>query len=156
LPLYSQFSVSDISVHEIREDELIDRSSLTYMKGPENPNSTSVPVTFGGNLDVNERKKYFNYSEGTELACGFANHGSLGFIVSEEDKKAMEQCMGLVAISAIFGAYDRIRQPMHVRRITAENVCFFIFMDMLHFFWWRAGSCGRYGHIALSLATHGY
>jgi hypothetical protein len=127
--LYSQFSVSDISVHEIREDELIDRSSLTYMKGPENPNSASVPVTFGGNLDVNERKKYFNYSEGTELACGFANHGSLGFVVSEEDKKAMEQCMGLVVISAIFGAYDRIRQPMHVRRITAENVCFFMFMD---------------------------
>jgi hypothetical protein len=120
--LYSQFSVSDISVHEIREDELIDRSSLTYMKGPENPNSASVPVTFGGNLDVNERKKYFNYSEGTELACGFANHGSLGFVVSEEDKKAMEQCMGLMVISAIFGAYDRIRQPMHVRRITAENI----------------------------------
>lgn len=127
--LYSRVSVSNINVHMIREDVLIDQPSLTYMKGPEKPNSVAVPVTFGGNLDVIERKRYFNYSERTELPCGFANHGSLGFVVSEEDKKAMEQCTGLVVISAIFGAYDRIRQPMDVRRITAENVCFFMFMD---------------------------
>ena len=41
----------------------------------------------------------------------------------------MELCRGLVVISAIFGGYDRIRKPMHVRKITAENVCFFMFMD---------------------------
>ena len=41
----------------------------------------------------------------------------------------MELCRGLVVILAIFGGYDRIRQPMHVRKITAENVCFFMFMD---------------------------
>ena len=35
----------------------------------------------------------------------------------------------MVVISAIFGGSDRIRKPMHVRKITAENVCFFMFME---------------------------
>lgn len=126
--LYSQSSVSAI-VHQIQKEVLIDKSGLQYMKGPESPNSAAGAVTFGGNLDVKERKRYFNYSEGTDLPCGFANYRTPGFVVSEEDRKAMEQCRGVVVISAIFGAYDRIKQPKNVRRITAENACFFMFMD---------------------------
>jgi len=121
-------AASDV-VHKIQQEVLIDKSALKFMKDHGKPNSVSMPVTFGGNLDVNERKKYFNYSEGMELPCGFANHRSTGFVLHEEDQKATELCRGLVVVSAIFGAYDRIRQPMHVRKIAAENVCFFMFMD---------------------------
>lgn len=126
--LYSKFSASDV-VRKIQKEVLNDKSALKFMKGHEKPYSESMPVTFGGNLDVKERKRYFNYSEGMELPCGFLNHHSTGFVLSEEDREAMELCRGLVVISAIFGAYDRIRQPKHVRRITAESVCFFMFMD---------------------------
>ena len=118
-------AVSDI-IHQIQEEAFIEKSGLEYMK---EPNSAAVPVTFGGNLDVKKRKRYFNYSEGTDLPCGFVNHHSPGFVVSEEDRKAMELCRDLVVISAIFGAYDRIKQPKNVRRITTEKVCFFMFMD---------------------------
>lgn len=31
--------------------------------------------------------------------------------MSEEDRKVMEQCKGVVVISAIFGAYVRLRNP---------------------------------------------
>lgn len=126
--LYSQFSASDV-VQKIQPEVLIHKSALKFKKGHGKPNSDSMSVTFGGNLDVQERKRYFSYSKGMELPCGFVNHPGTGFILSQEDRKAMELCRGLVVISAIFGAYDRIRQPMHVRKITAENVCFFMFMD---------------------------
>lgn len=74
------------------------------MKGPENPYSVAGPVTFGGTLDVKERRRYFNHSEGTDLPCGFANYRTQGFLVSEEDRKVMEQYKGGVVISTIFGA----------------------------------------------------
>jgi len=116
-------------VHHIQKEELIDKSKLLYMKGPENPNSAASPVTIGGNIDVKERKRYFNYFEGTNLLYTFSNYRTPGFLVSKEDKKFMEQCKGVVVISAIFGAYDKIKQPKNVRKILAENVCFFMFMD---------------------------
>jgi len=47
-------------VHHIQKEELIDKSWLQDMKGLENPNSTTSPMTFGGNMDVKERKRYFN------------------------------------------------------------------------------------------------
>ena len=71
-------------VHHIQKEELIDKSQLLYMKGPKDPKSAAALVTFNGNLNVKERKRYFNYSEGTDLPCGFANYRTLGFLVSEE------------------------------------------------------------------------
>ena len=34
-----------------------------------------------------------------------------------------------MVISAIFGAYDKIKQPKNVRKIAAKYICFFMFMD---------------------------
>jgi len=65
----------------------------------------------------------------TTIYNSFANHGSLRFVVSEENKRAMEQCAGWVVISMIFGSYNKIRPPMHVRRITTENIGFLMFVS---------------------------
>eukprot|EP01018_Ginkgo_biloba_P016186 Gb_10234 [translate_table: standard] len=130
--IYTQSSAADV-IQKIEEGRIVAKSSLKYLEEirmHKRSNSSSIPTTFGGKIGLNERKQYFHYSDSLELPCGFVKYGhSTGFLVSEEDQAAMESCRGLVIISAIFGGYDRLRQPRNVRRITAENACLFMFVD---------------------------
>ncbi|GLJ25995.1 hypothetical protein SUGI_0498640 [Cryptomeria japonica] len=127
--LYSHTSAAEV-LRQIEKADLIQNSSFKYLKlGGGTPGSSSIPVSFGADLDFQNRKQYFKISDGMELPCGFANYNSPGFLVSDGDKEAMDKCRGLVVISAIFGGYDRLRQPKRVRKISAENVCFFMFVD---------------------------
>ncbi|KAH9311276.1 hypothetical protein KI387_026311, partial [Taxus chinensis] len=127
--LYSHTSAAEV-LRQIENADFNENSSLKFLKIEQGMNgSSSMRGNFGGNLDPENRKQYFNMSDGIEMPCGFVNYPSPGFRVSAADREAMESCRGLVLISAIFGGYDRLRQPKRVRRITAENVCFFMFVD---------------------------
>ncbi|KAH9311284.1 hypothetical protein KI387_026319, partial [Taxus chinensis] len=85
--------------------------------------------SFGGNLSLDERKSYFNYDGIREISCGFLTLSDNGFTVSSKDRQVMDSCRGLVVVSAIFGAYDKLRQPKNVKKITAQSVCFFMLVD---------------------------
>lgn len=41
----------------------------------------------------------------------------------------MENCKGVVVVSAIFNDHDKIRQPRGLGSKTLDNVCFFMFVD---------------------------
>ncbi|KAH9297627.1 hypothetical protein KI387_029309, partial [Taxus chinensis] len=115
---------------QIEKADFNENSSLKFLKIEQGMNgSSSMRGNFGGNLAPENRKQYFNTSDRMEMPCGFVNYPSPGFRVSAADREAMESCRGLVLISAIFGGYDRLRQPKRVRRITVEKVCFFMFVD---------------------------
>lgn len=45
------------------------------------------------------------------------------------DRIAMENCKGVVVVSAIFNDHDKIRQPKGLGSKTLENVCFYMFVD---------------------------
>nr|XP_004293575.2 PREDICTED: uncharacterized protein LOC101304546 [Fragaria vesca subsp. vesca] len=82
--------------------------------------------TFGGNFSTQNRISYFvHYNESTEVPCGFLKK----FPVNDSDRTAMEECKGLVVVSAIFNDHDKIRQPKGIGSKTLENVCFFMFID---------------------------
>ncbi|KAM5587672.1 alkaline ceramidase TOD1 [Rosa sericea] len=93
-------------------------SVLRYMQGKSE--------TFGGSFSTQNRISYFvHYNESTEIPCGFLKK----FPVSDSDRTAMEECRGLVVVSAIFNDHDKIRQPKGIGSKTLENVCFFMFID---------------------------
>ncbi|GLJ25998.1 hypothetical protein SUGI_0498710 [Cryptomeria japonica] len=111
--------------------------ALKNMEQGRNVNDTSVIYStdsngtnsFGGSLSLEERKSFFQYDGSREISCGFLSPQDTGFKVSSKDRQAMDSCRGLVVVSAIFGAYDKLRQPRHVKKITAQSVCFFMFVD---------------------------
>lgn len=45
------------------------------------------------------------------------------------DRIEMENCNGVVVVSAIFDDHDKIRQPKGLGSKTLDNVCFFMFID---------------------------
>ncbi|XP_070678877.1 alkaline ceramidase TOD1-like isoform X3 [Malus domestica] len=82
--------------------------------------------TFAGNLSTQARIPYFvHYNESTEIPCGFLKK----FPISDSDRTAMENCEGVVVVSAIFNDHDKIRQPRGLGSETLDNVCFFLFID---------------------------
>ncbi|KAJ4703860.1 Protein of unknown function (DUF616) [Melia azedarach] len=65
-------------------------------------------VTFGGNFSTRKRLSYFDHhNDNVNVPCGFLNK----FPVSNSDRTAMENCNGVVVVSAIFDNHDKIRQP---------------------------------------------
>lgn len=84
-------------------------------------------ATFGGNLSLDRRISFFDQFQrgGTEFPCGFFSP----FPISDHDQAEMERCDGVVVVSAIFGDYDKIRQPKGVGAKTFDMVCFFMFVD---------------------------
>ncbi|XP_019056058.1 PREDICTED: uncharacterized protein LOC104613497 [Nelumbo nucifera] len=60
-----------------------------------------------------------------QVPCGFMKE----FPVSDSDRAAMENCNGVVVVSAIFGDHDKIRQPRGLGSKTLKTVCFFMFVD---------------------------
>ncbi|GKU92565.1 hypothetical protein SLEP1_g6276 [Rubroshorea leprosula] len=82
--------------------------------------------TFGGNLSTQKRISYFDHSNyNVEIPCGFLKN----FPISNPDRIAMENCNGVVVVSAIFNDHDKIRQPRGLGSKTLETVCFFMFVD---------------------------
>ena len=61
-------------VQKIQREVLIDKYAPKFKNGHGKPNSESIPVTFGGNPDAKERKRYFRYSEAMEFPSSFVNH----------------------------------------------------------------------------------
>ncbi|PON72619.1 hypothetical protein PanWU01x14_063850 [Parasponia andersonii] len=93
-------------------------SVLRYMQGKAN--------SFGGNFSTLERFSHFEYETSvTEIPCGFFKD----FPISDSDRIAMENCKGVVVVSAIFNDHDKIRQPNGLGSKTLENICFFMFID---------------------------
>ncbi|ONI10987.1 hypothetical protein PRUPE_4G080400 [Prunus persica] len=93
-------------------------SGLRYMQGK--------AETFAGNLSTQERIPYFvHYNDSTEFPCGFLKK----FPISNSDRTDMENCKGVVVVSAIFNDHDKIRQPRGLGSKTLDNVCFFLFID---------------------------
>ncbi|KAH6773530.1 transmembrane protein [Perilla frutescens var. frutescens] len=94
------------------------RPPLRYMQR----NSDS----FGGNFSIQERISYINHGDhGIGIPCGFFKP----FPISSYDRTSMENCRGLVVVSAIFNDHDKIRQPRGLGSKTLDNVCFFMFVD---------------------------
>lgn len=51
------------------------------------------------------------------------------FFLKFSDRIAMENCKGVVVISAIFNDHDKIRQPKGLGKETPHSVCFYMFVD---------------------------
>lgn len=82
--------------------------------------------TFAGNFSTQKRRSFFDHDDDrVPVPCGFLRN----FPVKESDRIAMEQCDGVVVVSAIFGDHDKIRQPKGLGFKTFEEVCFFMFID---------------------------
>ncbi|CAN6446305.1 unnamed protein product [Victoria cruziana] len=83
-------------------------------------------TTFAGNFSTKERRNFFDFNEGQrEIPCGFMKE----FRLSHSDRMAMENCRGLVIVSAIFNNHDKIRQPKGLGAKTLRTACFFMFVD---------------------------
>ncbi|KAH6759445.1 transmembrane protein [Perilla frutescens var. frutescens] len=92
--------------------------SLRYMQG--------IADSFGGNLSLEKRLSHFDQSDdGHEIPCGFFRP----FPISSSDQIAMEECNGVVVVTAIFNDHDKIRQPKNLGSKTSDLVCFFVFVD---------------------------
>lgn len=82
--------------------------------------------SFGGNFSTQKRISYLDHGDDrVEVPCGFFKE----FPIHKSDKIAMENCKGVVVLSAIFGDHDKIRQPRGLGSKTLDNVCFFMFVD---------------------------
>ncbi|XP_030479852.2 alkaline ceramidase TOD1 [Cannabis sativa] len=92
-------------------------SSLKYMQ--------RKAETFGGKFSAQERFSYFDQSNVTKIPCGFFKD----FPISDYDRNEMENCRGVVVVSAIFNDHDKIRQPKGLGSKTLDNVCFYMFID---------------------------
>ncbi|KAK0577961.1 hypothetical protein LWI29_002970 [Acer saccharum] len=92
---------------------------LRYMQGK---NSGS----FGANFSTQKRISYFDhFNDNVEVPCGFFKE----FPITTSDRIAMENCSGVVVVSAIFNNHDKIRQPRGLGFKTLGTVCFFMFVD---------------------------
>ncbi|XP_062093275.1 alkaline ceramidase TOD1 [Humulus lupulus] len=94
-------------------------SPLKYMQGK--------AESFGGNFSAQKRFSYFDHHQSnvTEIPCGFFKD----FPISDYDRNEMENCNGVVVVSAIFNDHDKIRQPKGLGSKTLDNVCFYMFID---------------------------
>ncbi|MCE2055189.1 hypothetical protein HAX54_042147 [Datura stramonium] len=84
--------------------------------------------SFGGNFSTKKRFSYFDRrpdDDGIEVPCGFFKR----FPISNSDRISMENCKGVVVISAIFNDHDKIRQPKGLGKETPYSVCFYMFVD---------------------------
>lgn len=113
-----------VALKEIQEicansSGLLGTQVLKYTQGDEE--------SFGGNLSIHKRLSYLNDNpeKGIEIPCGFFTR----FPITSSDRMSMENCDGVVVVSAIFNDYDKIRQPKGLGSKTLDDVCFFMFID---------------------------
>ncbi|XP_022845949.1 uncharacterized protein LOC111368754 [Olea europaea var. sylvestris] len=88
---------------------------------------------FGGYPSLRERSDSYDIRESMGVHCGFVRGAKpgrqTGFDINDSDLIEMESCQGVVVTSAIFGAFDLIRQPKNISMYAIKNVCFHMFVD---------------------------
>ncbi|GAA0151186.1 hypothetical protein LIER_09963 [Lithospermum erythrorhizon] len=88
---------------------------------------------FGGYPSLSQRSDSYNIRESMNVHCGFVKGVKpglqTGFDIDESDLLDMESCQGVVVASAVFGAFDLIRQPKNVTEYAKQNACFYMFFD---------------------------
>ncbi|KAK9227651.1 hypothetical protein WN943_012705 [Citrus x changshan-huyou] len=116
--LFSDYKVVFKEIQDLCGNSSAVPPVLKYMQG----NADS----FGGHFGTKKRIAYFDHQNNSlDLPCGFFKK----FPISDSDRTAMENCHGVVVVSAIFNNHDKIRQPRGLGSKTLETVCFFMFVD---------------------------
>ncbi|KAJ8568852.1 hypothetical protein K7X08_032549 [Anisodus acutangulus] len=108
-------------------------SNLTYIH-EENQSKTEFGGSdFGGYPSLVQRNDSYDIRESMSVHCGFVRGirpgHQTGFDIDDSDLLEMESCQGVVVASAIFGAFDLIRQPKNTSEYAKKNVCFYMFVD---------------------------
>ncbi|KAL7142684.1 hypothetical protein ABFS83_08G140200 [Erythranthe nasuta] len=106
---------------------------LTYIHDENLTKSEFGGSEFGGYPSLGQRSDSYDIRESMSVHCGFVKgvkpgHGT-GFDIDESDLLEMESCQGVVVASAVFGAFDLIRQPKNISEYSKRNVCFHMFVD---------------------------
>ncbi|KAK4723671.1 hypothetical protein R3W88_026450 [Solanum pinnatisectum] len=103
-------------------------SNLTYIH-----EENSEKPEFGGYPSLMQRNDSYDVRESMSVHCGFVKGirpgHQTGFDIDDSDLHEMESCRGVVVASAIFGAFDLIRQPKNISEYAKKNVCFHMFVD---------------------------
>ncbi|KAJ4703487.1 Inner membrane protein oxaA [Melia azedarach] len=107
--------------------------NLTYITEPVLNRETEFGGSdFGGYPTLAQRSDSYDIRESMSVHCGFVKGKpgrGTGYDLDEEDILEMEQCRGVVVVSAIFGAFDDINQPNNISEYSRKTVCFFMFVD---------------------------
>ncbi|CAN4078932.1 unnamed protein product [Withania somnifera] len=108
-------------------------SSLTYIHEENLSKSEFGGSEFGGYPSLKQRSDSYDIKESMSVHCGFVRGARpghrTGFDIDDFNLLAMESCRGVVVASAIFGAFDLIRQPQNISEYAKGNVCFYMFVD---------------------------
>ncbi|ONK80212.1 uncharacterized protein A4U43_C01F15170 [Asparagus officinalis] len=88
---------------------------------------------FGGYHSLMLRNISFDIQNSMIVPCGFVlgkrpGRGT-GFDINFADLLQMEECRGIVVVSAIFANFDVLHQPRNINERSKKNVCFFMFVD---------------------------
>ncbi|CAI9087442.1 OLC1v1021513C1 [Oldenlandia corymbosa var. corymbosa] len=107
--------------------------NLTYIH-EENATKTEFGGSeFGGYPSLEQRRESYDVRESMNVHCGFVKGvkpgQGTGFDIDDADLLEMETCQGVVVASAIFGAFDLIRQPKNISEYARKNACFYMFVD---------------------------
>ncbi|KAH7287682.1 hypothetical protein KP509_32G069300 [Ceratopteris richardii] len=117
-------STMDLPIHRL--SYLEESSEFEHEEG-------MTATSFGGHPSLEDRKDSYQIHKNMKIHCGFAQGikpGSRsGFDIQEADWDDMKSCTGVVVASAIFGNYDRLKQPVNVSKESSKRVCFFMFVD---------------------------
>ncbi|KAH9748713.1 F3H9.11 protein [Citrus sinensis] len=107
--------------------------NLTYITEPVlNREAEFGGSDFGGYPPLAQRNNSYDIRESMSVHCGFVKGKpgrGTGYDLDEEDILDMEQCHGIVVVSAIFGAFDDINQPSNISEYSRKTVCFVMFVD---------------------------
>ncbi|PIM97496.1 hypothetical protein CDL12_30034 [Handroanthus impetiginosus] len=107
--------------------------NLTYIHEEKLTKSEFGGSEFGGYPSLRQRSDSYDIRESMSVHCGFVRGvkpgRQTGFDIDDSDLFEMENCGGVVVASAIFGAFDLIRQPKNISEYSKRSVCFHMFLD---------------------------
>ncbi|GER36462.1 hypothetical protein STAS_12798 [Striga asiatica] len=107
--------------------------NLTYIHEETLTKSEFGGSEFGGYPSLGLRNDSYDIKESMSVHCGFVKGvkpgHKTGFDIDDSDLIEMDACGGVVVASAIFGAFDLIRQPKNISEYAKRNVCFHMFVD---------------------------
>ncbi|KAJ8531555.1 hypothetical protein K7X08_026989 [Anisodus acutangulus] len=108
-------------------------SNLTYIHEENQSKTEFGGSNFGGYPSLVQRNDSYDIRESMSVHCGFVRGmrpgHQTGFNIDDSNLLEMESCQGVVVASAIFGAFDLIRQPKNTSEYAKKNVCFYMFVD---------------------------
>ncbi|GFQ07121.1 hypothetical protein PHJA_002856200 [Phtheirospermum japonicum] len=107
--------------------------NLTYIHEESLTKSEFGGSEFGGYPSLRLRSDSYDIRESMSVHCGFVKGVKpgqrTGFDIDNSDLLEMDSCGNVVVASAIFGAFDLIRQPKNISEYAVRNVCFHMFVD---------------------------